>query len=93
MLVTFNIPGPLLSLTHGERFAQIETAPGRLRDAMEVLFDRYPGLRDRILTEQGAVREHVNVFLGKEDIRYLEGLDTMVPDQIEISIIPAVSGG
>jgi molybdopterin synthase sulfur carrier subunit len=93
MQVTFHIPGPLLSLTHGQRFVQVEIAPGRLRDAMEVLFDRYPGLRDRILTEQGAVREHVNVFLGKEDIRYLEGLDTAVPHPVEISIIPAVSGG
>jgi molybdopterin converting factor small subunit len=50
-------------------------------------------VRDRVLTDQGAVRPHVNVFVGPESIRFTGGLDTPVSDGAEISILPAVSGG
>jgi molybdopterin converting factor small subunit len=50
-------------------------------------------VRDRILTEQGEVRPHVNVFVGDQSIRDTGGLATPVPDGAEIAIIPAVSGG
>jgi molybdopterin converting factor small subunit len=54
---------------------------------------RHPGVWDRVLTEEGAVRQHVNVFVGDESIRYTGGLDTPVPPSAVISIVPAVSGG
>jgi PPOX class probable F420-dependent enzyme len=50
-------------------------------------------MRDRVVTEQGQVREHINIFVGKENIRYTGGLATPVPPGAEISIVPAVSGG
>ena len=50
-------------------------------------------MRDRVVTEQGQVREHINIFLGHEDIRYTGGLATRVPPGAEISIVPAISGG
>jgi molybdopterin converting factor small subunit len=53
----------------------------------------YPGIRDRVATEQGLVREHINIFVGEENIRYTGGLATPVPSGAEISIVPAVSGG
>ena len=93
MAVTFHIPGPLLSLAGGNRCVQLGISPSFLREALDALFIAYPGLRDRVLTEQNAVREHVNVFVGKEDIRYLGGLDTALTEPVEISIVPAVSGG
>ena len=93
MSVTFHIPGPLLTFTGGQRTMQVAVSPGALREALDALFTTYPGLRDRVLTEQGTVREHVNLFVGKEDVRYLGGLDTPLEGSVEISIVPAVSGG
>jgi molybdopterin converting factor small subunit len=93
MAVTFHIPGPLLSLSGGNPRVQLGISPTSLREALDALFAVHPGLRDRVLTEQDAVREHVNVFVGAEDIRYLAGLETKLTEPVEISIVPAVSGG
>lgn len=93
MALSFQIPGPLLPLANGQRTVQLDRSPESLREALEDLFTLYPGLRDRILTEQGSVREHVNLFVGREDVRYLNGLETKLADDSEILIIPAVSGG
>lgn len=60
---------------------------------MQALCSRYPGLRDRIVTEQGAVREYVNIFVGSENIRDSGGLATPVDDGCEIMIVPSVAGG
>ena len=62
-------------------------------EALGQLFARFPGARDRVLTEVGSVRQHVNIFVGDENIRSLGGLDTPVPRGARITILPAVSGG
>jgi molybdopterin converting factor small subunit len=72
---------------------KIEASPATLRDALGALWALHPGIRDRVMTEQGEIREHVNVFVGNEDIRYTGGLNTALPAGTEISIVPAVSGG
>lgn len=53
----------------------------------------HPGLRDRVLTEERRIREHINFFVGNEPVRYTGGLATPVPEGAEISIIPAICGG
>lgn len=93
MPVTFHIPGPLRSFTGGESRVEIPGAPANLLDALESLWAAWPGVRDRIVTEQGEVREHINLFVGPEDVRYTGGLATPVPQGSEISIVPAISGG
>ena len=93
MTVHFWIPGPLRSMTGGHNRAEVECAGSSLRDALEALFAAHPGLRDRILTEQGEVREHVNLFIGQNEARSTGGLGTPLADGMEISIIPAISGG
>jgi molybdopterin converting factor small subunit len=97
MPVTFHIPGPLRTYTNGESHVGIQMIGDgnamTLRKALETLWERYPGIRYRLVTEQGGVREHINIFVGEESIRYSGGLDTPVTDGCEISIIPAVSGG
>jgi sulfur-carrier protein len=93
MSITAHIPGPLRAFTDGHGEVQIQGSPATLRDALEVLWARYPGLRDRIVTEEGQVREHVNIFVGNESIRYTGGLATPLPTSAQISIIPAISGG
>jgi molybdopterin converting factor small subunit len=91
--VTFHIPGSLHEFTAGHRRVEIEPAPITLADALSALCTLYPGVRDRILTEQGQVREHINIFIGNENARYTGGLASPVSAASEISIVPAVSGG
>lgn len=93
MSVTFHIPGPLCPFTGGRSQVEVETSPANLRDALEGLWTLYPGIRDRIATEGGQVRDHINVFVGNEDVRYTGGLATAVPAGAEIWIVPAISGG
>jgi molybdopterin synthase sulfur carrier subunit len=94
MTVNFWIPGPLKSMTGGRSHVRVETSGGTLQDALESLFAAHPAMRDRILTERGEIREHVNVFIGnKNEARSTGGLATSLADGMEISIIPAISGG
>ena len=93
MIVTFHIPGPLRQFTDGHTQVRIGGDFQTLRDAFAALCKLHPGLRDRVLNEQGAIREHVNLFVGNDCVRYGDGLETRVPDGSEISIVPAVSGG
>jgi molybdopterin synthase sulfur carrier subunit len=71
----------------------LETSGNSLQDALEGLCALYPGIRDRVLTEQGEVRQHVNVFVGNSEARTMDGVATPLADGVEISIIPAISGG
>lgn len=93
--VVFLIPTPLRPFAGGRDRIEIDVAkePPALGDALETLWDAVPGVRDRVLTEQGAVREHVNVFVGSESCRWTGGLATPVADGAEIAIFPAISGG
>ena len=93
MPLTFHIPGPLREFTSGRSAVTIEQAPATLAEALSALWKPYPGLRDRILTEQDQVREHVNIFIGDEDIRYTGGLTSRISAGSDISIVPAISGG
>jgi molybdopterin converting factor small subunit len=94
MQVLFKIPGPLRQFTQNQSDVRIEVKAGAdLLKALLGLFAAYPGLRDRVLTEASAMREHVNIFVANEDVRYTGGLATPVPDGAEVSIVPAISGG
>ncbi|HEV2732989.1 MAG TPA: ubiquitin-like small modifier protein 1 [Terriglobales bacterium] len=93
MAVTFHIPGGLREFTGGQRRVEIEHSPATLAEALSSLWRLYPGVRDRMATEQGEIREHINVFIGDENMRYTGGLATPISDGSEISIVPAVSGG
>jgi molybdopterin converting factor small subunit len=93
MPVTFHIPGYLRDFTGGRSDIHLNVSPANLRDALEAVCSVHPGVRDRVMNEQGQVREHINVFLGDENMRFLQGLTTPLPDDSEITIVPAVSGG
>lgn len=92
-MVIFHIPGALREFTAGRATVQIQDSPATLAAALSTLWTIYPGLRDRIATEQGQIRQHINIFIGEENIRYSGGLASPVPAGTEISIVPAVSGG
>jgi sulfur-carrier protein len=90
MGVTIKIPAQLRNLTGNE--SETEVDGSSVGEALDALYERYDGLRDRI-TEDGELRRFVNVYVGGEDIRFGEGLDTPVGDGDEITILPAVAGG
>ena len=94
MQVSFYIPGPLREFTLNRASVLVEVNAGAtLLIALHALFAAYPGLRDRVLTESGELRRHINIFIGNENVRYTGGLTTCVPADSEISIVPAISGG
>ena len=94
MQVLFNIPGPLREFTENRSAVRVEVETGaNLLQALQALFAAYPGLRDRVLTETGETRRHVNIFLANESVRYTGGLATAIPAGKEVSIVPAISGG
>jgi len=93
MPIRFHVPGALREFSGGRGCVEIGGAPATLREALAALWEVCPGLRDRITTEQGEVREHINIFIGNEDVRYTGGLASRVHVGVEISIVPAISGG
>lgn len=93
MPVLFQLPGYLCAYSGGRSRVEIAASPATVGEALGALFTLHPGLKDRVLTEQGQVRMHVNVFVGRESIRYSGGLGTPLPEAAEVSILPAVSGG
>jgi molybdopterin synthase sulfur carrier subunit len=93
MAVTVRIPTYLASFAEGRNSLILEGAPATVSAALELVWNAHPGLRDRIVDEQGQVRQHINIFVGEEAIRFADGLGTKVPADVEILIVPAVSGG
>jgi sulfur-carrier protein len=91
--VVFQIPGPLRQFTGGSSQVEVATSGATLGEVLADLWAVYPGIRDRVVTEQGKIREHVSIFVGNENIRDIGGLRTPIPEGAEISIVPAVSGG
>ena len=93
MAIVFYIPGMLRQLTNGRSQVDIPAGPPTMGEALAALWRKYPGLRDRIVTEQGEVRQHVNIFIGEENIRDRGGFGAAVVDGAAVTIVPAVSGG
>ncbi|MEW6048091.1 MAG: MoaD family protein [Bacillota bacterium] len=91
MAVTVRIPQLLRNLTNGDREVQLEAAT--LREAIEALDRRYPGIRQRLLTGEGELLRYVNLFVNDQDVRLLSGLETPLPEGAEIAIVPAMAGG
>jgi sulfur-carrier protein len=90
MAITVRIPTPLRTLTAGEEKVSAEGHTVRaLIDNLEV---KHPGMKDRLVDEKG-LRRFINLYLGDEDVRFLDGLDTQLKSGDELSIIPAIAGG
>ena len=85
------IPTPLRKLTNNEEL--IEVTAVTVGAAITELQNRYPGIKERLVDDSGAVRRFVNVYVNEEDIRFLQGQETPLKDGDEMSIIPAIAGG
>ena len=91
MSVSVRIPTILRTYTNGE--SQVEADGATLAEVLESLDSSYPGIKGRILDDQGAIRRFVNVYVGNDDVRFLESLETTTPEGVQVSVIPAVAGG
>jgi molybdopterin converting factor small subunit len=91
MAVIVRIPTTLRPLSGGQSEVKVEGAT--LGEVLGNLEAAHPGFRDRLFDDQGGLRRFVNVFVADDDVRFLQGLDTPVPDGETVSIIPAVAGG
>ncbi len=91
MAVSVKIPTPLRRLTDQQSTVSAEGADvAAMVDSLEVSF---PGVKARLCDETGELRHFVNIYVNGEDIRYLDGISTVLSDGDEVSIVPAVAGG
>jgi MoaD family protein len=90
MAVRVKIPTQLRAAASGE--AETEVDGATVGEVLDALYDRHEELRGRIADDSG-LRRFVNVYVGGEDVRFLQGLETPVGDGDEVTILPAVAGG
>ena len=91
MSIEVRIPAPLRRVTNGVDKVSIEAdSVGGVIEALNVEF---PGIKDRLCDDTGALRNFVNVYVNGEDVRFESGLDTATKSGDEVSIVPAVAGG
>ncbi|MFB6249059.1 MAG: ubiquitin-like small modifier protein 1 [Salinibacter sp.] len=89
--VTLHIPTPLRSATDGQ--SAVEVTAHTVDEALRTLIDQYPDLADNLYNEDDELRQFVNIYVGDEDIRFGEGVDTTLSAGDEVSIVPSIAGG
>lgn len=91
MAINVRIPQPLRGLTANA--STVQSSGPSLADCITQLEQDYPGMKERLMDEQGQLRRFVNVYVNGDDVRFIDGLQTPLKDGDEVSIVPAVAGG
>lgn len=91
MAIKVRIPTPLQKITNNQ--AEVETQASTVKELIECLEKNYPGIRERLCDEKGALRRFINIYVNDEDIRFLQRDATPLKDGDNVSIIPAIAGG
>lgn len=91
MSVSVRVPTILRTYTDGQ--SEVSAEGTTLAEVLDDLEASYAGIRGRILDDDGRLRRFVNVYVGNEDVRFLDDLATPTPDGVQVSVIPAVAGG
>ena len=91
MSIKVRIPTPLQKLTNNQ--PEVECNAKNIKELIENLDKKYPGIKGRLCDENGNLRRFVNIFVNEQDIRFLNGDKTELNDGDEVSIIPAIAGG
>ncbi len=91
MSVSVRVPTILRTYTGGE--SEVTASGGTLAEVLDDLESNYSGIKGRILDESGQLRRFVNVYVGNDDVRFLDNLETATPEGTQVSVIPAVAGG
>lgn len=89
-MATIRIPTPLRSYTGGQ--GEVTVNGSTVQEALDDLLRRYPALEQHLFDE-GKLRSFVNVFVGDEDMRYLNGLETPIAPDAQLMIVPSIAGG
>lgn len=93
MSIAVVLPRALYPYARGSSTLVLDDRCDSVADALSEVGKRWPAVLDRVMTEQGVVREHVNIFVGEQSIRFADGLATKIDDGDTIMIVAAVSGG
>lgn len=91
MAVTILIPTPLRQFTGGKSEVAVEAA--NVSEALSALTVEFTDLRKHLFTEQDSLRNFINLYVGDEDIRYLDGVETPLADNETLTIVPSIAGG
>ena len=91
MASVIRIPTPLRRVTNGQETVDVDGAT--VGEGLDDLEARFPGVKERIIDPQGELHRFVNIYINGEDVRFLDGLATVLSEGDEISIVPAVAGG
>ncbi len=91
MPITVRVPTPLQKLTQNQ--AEVKASGGNIKELIEDLEKKFPGIKERICDEAGKVRRFINIYVNEEDVRFLQQDETLLKDGDEVSIIPAIAGG
>jgi sulfur-carrier protein len=91
MSVTIRVPPVFRTMTSGS--AQVDVEGGTIGEVLSALESQHPGFSDKLFDDSGALVRYVNVFVDDDDVRFMDGLDTAVPDGATVSIMQAVAGG
>ncbi|NPA12809.1 MAG: MoaD/ThiS family protein [Aquificae bacterium] len=91
MAITVRIPTALRRITQGQGEVQVEAS--NIAELIDALEREFPGIKERLVEENGEIRKFVNLFVNDEDIRFLQGKDTPLKDGDVVAIIPAIAGG
>ncbi len=92
-MIRIELPKALGPYPDGANPVDIDDSVATVGDALTALGGRSPRVLDKVMTETGEIRTHVNIFLNAENIRFMEGLETPAPDGSTIMILAAISGG
>lgn len=90
-MVSVRIPTPLRKYTNEQ--GEVEIEGSTVKDLIENLDSKYPGIKQRLCDENGAIRKYINIYVGEDDIRFLQGEKTKIEEKKEVTIVPAIAGG
>jgi molybdopterin converting factor small subunit len=93
MSISIRIPTILRTYTGGSATVELDKSGGTLLDAIESLEATAPGIKARLIDDEGKLRRFINLYINDDDVRFLDGLATVLNDGAQISIVPAVAGG
>lgn len=91
MAIVVRIPTPLQKFTQNQ--SEVQAKGATVQEVLTHLDAHFPGLRERLCDERGAIRKFINFYLNDEDIRFMDGEKTLLKDGDELAIIPAIAGG
>ena len=91
MSVSLKIPTPLRKMTNGESTVDVDGT--NLIECIDSLDAQYPGIKERLVSDNGELHRFVNIYVNGEDIRFIDGIKTPIKTGDEVSIVPAVAGG